>query len=189
MKTLRILLVSVLILGFSQANAQLIKIGLKAGVNFPSLNDTDGTFKFESRNGWHAGASVLINIPIVKVGADVLYSHVGFNVDNTDKMTVDNIDIPIFAKFNFLKIISIHAGPQLTWATAAKLRDVDILGNWEEQNIRFIAGAGLNLGPIDLHGRFIFPSKTQATLNSVTTEIKNSNIQLSLTYYLNHKKG
>lgn len=189
MKILRVLFVAVLMLGFSQTHAQLVKFGIKGGLNFPSLNDLDGNYTFESNNGWHAGATVLINIPVVKVGADALYSHSATTVSGTSSgdVKVYIIDIPVFAKLNFLKILSIHAGPSFSWANTATLDGVDILDGWEEQNVKFVAGAGVNLGPFDIHGRFIFPSRTNLNINNATSEIKNSNIQLSLTYFFNNK--
>ena len=75
MRILRVLSVFVLLFGVSQANAQFVKFGLKAGANFPSVNEQGGVnYTYNSTSGWHAGAALQFNVPIVNVGAEILYS-------------------------------------------------------------------------------------------------------------------
>ena len=189
MKTVKILVLGVLFFAFSNSQAQLVKFGLKGGVNFPSINTLDNNISFDRKNGWHVGGTVLLNIPIVKVGADLLYSQNTFDANtglSADDLKTGSFDIPVFAKLNFLKILSIHAGPQFSFLTNAKFQDLSIKNEWEHRTVRFIAGVGVNLGPLDLHGRFIFPSKTE--WYQTGGELKNSNIQVSLAYYVGGKK-
>ena len=64
--------------------------------------------------------------------------------------------------------------------------DSDLIGDVKDQietgTVNFVAGLGVNLGPLDVHGRFIFPSTTKFT--DVGSEYKNSNIQLSVGFWL-----
>lgn len=190
MKNLRIAIfvLALMIWGSNQSMAQLVKFGVKAGANFPSLNDTNGNFSFDASTGYHFGAAVLVNVPIVKVGAELLYSQTGFTVPNIpDDFKVATLDLPIYAKISILKILSIHAGPSFSIVTSASMGSQDIADQWKENTFHLVAGAGVTLGALDIHGRFIFPSKIDATIPVLTTEINNSTIQLSATYYINHK--
>lgn len=186
MKKLRYLIILLLVLGFSTSHAQFIKFGIKGGANFPSLNSTDNSFSFNSNVGWHAGAMVEVNIPIVKVGADFLYSQTSYDATTPASAAPEDLktsyfDIPVWGKFTFLKIITIHAGPQFSFVTNIKLNDEDIKDAVDESVVRFIAGAGVQLGSLDIHGRFIFPTTT--TWQNSPEEFKNSNIQLSIGYW------
>lgn len=186
MKNLRLLIVLLLVFGFFTTQAQFIKFGLKGGANFPSLNSSDDAFSFNSNVGWHAGGMVEVNIPIVKVGADFLYSQTTYDATTPDypnatDLKTSTFDIPVWGKFTFLKIITIHAGPQFSFVTNVKLNGDDIKDAVDESVVRFIAGAGVQLGPIDIHGRFIFPTTT--TWQNSPEEFKNSNIQLSIGYW------
>ena len=52
---------------------------------------------------------------------------------------------------------------------------------WENNSFRWMAGAGVQLGPLDVHARFIFPSTT--TWDTAGAELKNSNIMISAGYW------
>jgi hypothetical protein len=188
MKKVYIIAIALLLVGSYSAQAQLIKFGVKGGVNFPSLSSTVNSVSFDNKTGWHAGAAVELNIPIVKVGAEFLYSSSKTTVDIAtikNDLETATFDIPVYAKLKLLKILQIHTGPQFSFVTSAKLDGTDIKDQWSESTFRWMAGAGVQLGPLDIHGRFIFPTTT--TFDTVTEEFKNSNIQLSLTYWFGGK--
>ena len=185
MKKAYLIILVILLIGSINAQAQL-KLGIKAGPSFPSLNETDGNFDITNNTGWHAGGMLEIKLPVVGIQGDIIYSQTSAdvvdvnNVQSTIKSTT--VDIPVVAKLYLLKIITIQAGPQFAFLTSSKWDDQDIKDNMNISNVRFVAGLGVNLGPLDVHGRFIFPSKTEfADLGS---EVKNSNIQLSVGWWL-----
>jgi hypothetical protein len=64
---------------------------------------------------------------------------------------------------------------------SADLAGNDIKEQWESSSFQWMAGAGVQLGPLDVHARFIFPSNT--TFANATEEIKNSNIQASVAFW------
>lgn len=186
MKTIRLILLACLAFAFSTSSAQLVKFGVKGGLNFPSINSTNGNVTFESKTGWHAGGMVQFNIPIVKVGADLMYTQDTYDVSSGETLKTSHFDIPVWGKLTLLKFITIHAGPLFSFNTDVKLEDVSLKDEWEHKSVRFFAGAGVALGPLDVHGRFIFPSTT--TWQNSGEEIKNSNIQVSLGYWFGGKK-
>jgi hypothetical protein len=185
MKKIYLIAITLILVGSLNTQAQL-KLGIKAGPSFPSLNETDGNFDITNNTGWHAGGMLEIKLPIVGIQGDIIYSQTSADVvdANNVQSTIKSatVDIPVVAKLYLLKIITIQAGPQFAFLTSSTWDDQDIKDNMSISNIRFVAGLGVSLGPIDVHGRFIFPSKTEfADLGS---EVKNSNIQLSVGWWL-----
>ena len=181
MKKVYLIALALIIGGAFSAQAQL-KLGVKGGFNFPSLNAQGGAIDLDSKTGWHGGAMVEIKLPILGIEADVLYNSTKFAVPNSEDFSLATLDIPIVAKIYLLKIINIQVGPQFSIPTQVKLGDIDFKNDYEHGNFQFVAGAGVQLGPLDVHGRFVFPSTTKFT--DVGTEYKNSNIQLSVGFWL-----
>jgi len=182
MKKVYILVIAFLLVGTYAAQAQL-KLGLKGGLNLPSMNAQGGAIDLDSKTGWHGGAMVEIKLPIIGIQGDFLYSESSFEVPNVDKLKVATFEIPVVAKLYLFKILTIQAGPQFNFVMSA---DSDLVGDIKDQmetsSFGFVAGLGVQLGPLDVHGRFIFPSTTKFT--DAGTEYKNSNIQLSVGIWL-----
>ena len=185
MKKIYLIAITLILVGSLNVQAQL-KLGIKAGPSFPSLNETEGNFDITNNTGWHAGGMLEIKLPLIGIQGDVIYSQTSTdlvdanNVQSTIKSST--VDIPVVAKLYLLKIITIQAGPQFAFLTSSTWDDQDIKDNMSISNVRFVAGLGVNLGPIDVHGRFIFPSKTE--MSDISGEVKNSNIQLSVGWWL-----
>ena len=181
MKKAYIIALAILLVGSLTAHAQL-KLGLKGGANFPSLNETGGNFEISNTTGWHAGGMLEIKLPILGIQGDLIYSQTGATIVNVGELKNATVDIPIVAKLYILKIITIQAGPQFSFLTSSKLDGESIKEQFDISNARFVAGVGVELGPLYAHGRFIFPSKTE--FSQLGTEVKNSNIQLSVGWWL-----
>ena len=99
-----------------QADAQLIYKGIKGGLNISNIKGFDelaGISETETYNGWHAGILVGVDLPIVDVQADILYSQQG--VTYTDILGGDPVDlensyvlIPVMAKLGFIPIVNFN---------------------------------------------------------------------------------
>ena len=181
MKKVYLFTILILLLGAINSQAQL-KLGLKGGANFPSLNESNGSFDISNTTGWHAGGMIEIKLPIIGIEGDIIYSQTGATIVNVGELKNATLDIPVVAKLYLLKIITIEAGPQFSFLTSSKLDGESIKEQFDISNARFVAGVGVNLGPLYVHGRFIFPSKTEFA--DIGTEVKNSNIQLSVGWWL-----
>ena len=181
MKKNYIIAITLILVGSLNAQAQL-KLGLKAGPSFPSLDETAGNFDITNNTGWHAGGMVEIKLPVVGIQGDIIYSQTSADVVDVGTVKSSTVDIPVVAKLYLLKIITIQAGPQFAFLTSSTIDDQSIKDNMSISNVRFVAGLGLNLGPIDVHGRFIFPSNTE--MSDIPGEVKSSNIQLSVGWWL-----
>lgn len=187
MKKVYLLALALVFAGAYNAQAQLIQFGLKGGANFPSISEQGGVaYTYDANTGWHAGAAVQLKIPIVKVGAEFLYSsNKAIQSVTLDELETAHFTIPVFAKLSLLKIINIHTGPQFSFIMNATENGNDIKDQWDNKSFSWMAGAGVQLGPLDVHARFIFPQST--TLNTATDEFKNSQIQASVIFWFGGK--
>ena len=118
-----LLMTAVAVFGFSNINAQEVKFGAKAGVNFATLGgdveDADGITSF------HVGAVAEISISekfsvqpellYSAQGADNedSYSEFGYSISEKTKIKLDYLNIPIMAKYYVAEGFSIEAGPQI----------------------------------------------------------------------------
>ena len=111
MKKVYLIAIALLLVGSYNAQAQL-KLGIKGGLNLPSLEAQGGAINFDSKTGWHGGAMVEIKLPIIGIQGDFLYSQSSFEIPSVDKLKTASFDIPIVAKLYLFKILTIQAGPQ-----------------------------------------------------------------------------
>ena len=99
------------------ANAQLIKFGVKGGLNVSSMSLSTDDLKSENRAGWFIGPSAKLSLPVLPVGIDIaaLYDQKQTEVEGVD-IKQQSILIPLNVRGNFglgsLASIYIAAGPQ-----------------------------------------------------------------------------
>jgi len=112
------ILIVVMVMLFASANAQIVRFGLKGGINFSTLvGDTEDN---NSRLGFNGGGFAEIKI-IDKffIQPELLYSEEGTIYDDDDKLKTSYFKIPILAKYYVAKKISIEAGPQIGFLLSA----------------------------------------------------------------------
>jgi hypothetical protein len=105
-----------------------ISFGVKAGVNFASVNgDIADDEEWDGRTGFHGG--VLVNIPVTElfsVQPELLYSTQGFkftDVEDNEEVTgkLDYIIIPVLADFSLAEGFSLQGGPQIGFNVTKEL--------------------------------------------------------------------
>lgn len=84
------------------AQAQVLpKFGVKAGLNYSTFNNADGT---EYKAGFLGGVYANFNVPAspTTIQPEILYAQYGSNVEGSDgSLSADYIQIPVLAKFGF----------------------------------------------------------------------------------------
>ncbi|RFN58057.1 porin family protein [Marixanthomonas ophiurae] len=148
-----LLMAALAVFGLTTTNAQEVRLGAKAGVNFASVggDETDGV---DGRTSFHVGG--LVEIPISEVFSvqpELLYSSQGaktedsFNGENFESKTkLDYINIPILAKFYVADGFSIEAGPQIGFLVSAN-QEFEGGGESEEDDVsEFYSGIDLGIG-------------------------------------------
>ncbi|MFD2697225.1 porin family protein [Mesonia sediminis] len=146
----------------AQANSDLVKLGVKGGVNLATVTGDDFDSP-DSRTSFNAG--FVAEVPFSErfsVQGEVLYSGQGFDavrvdqdnfLDNDENIEVqlDYIQIPLLAKIYLVEGLSVSAGPQIGFLVNDEIDykpnsdsgDIDIDGALEPEDIDISLAAGL----------------------------------------------
>lgn len=163
--------------------AQLLKIGVKAGANFANqtgdATDAPGIDK-EGITSYHAGLVAEIKLlDRFAIQPELLYSTVGAKykfdeVSEDIKNELGYLSIPVMAKFYLTDSFSLEVGPQASFLLSKK-DDVE-LGDAETFEFGVNAGLGFKITEnFFIQGRYGL-GLTEASKNA---DVKNSTIQLS----------
>ncbi|OXA99835.1 hypothetical protein B0A75_09950 [Flavobacterium oncorhynchi] len=181
----KILLAAVLFLATSATiQAQLLKLGVKAGVNFASQTGDAGlngvAFDKDGITSYHAGlVAELKLLEKFSIQPELLYSTQGATYKFKDaqedfKNKLAYLSIPVMAKIYMTKSLSLEVGPQASFLLSQK-NDV----RFDDANtFDFALNAGLGLKiteSIFVQGRYSL-GLTEASSNA---DVKNSVVQLS----------
>jgi opacity protein-like surface antigen len=161
------------------SNAQLLKIGIKAGVNYANFKSS--TLQTDALTSYHAGIAVDIKfIKPLSFQPEVIYSTQGASyktVVQDFKSELGYVSVPILAKLHLGKTLSLQAGPQFSFLMSKK---VDKSTNSNEFDFALAGGLEIMLTEkLFIHGRYTV-GLTDVDKNA---DFKNSVGQLSLGYY------
>ncbi len=174
---------ALLLIGFTNANAQLLQFGLKGGVNFSNYSggDIDGV-DFKNVTNFHFGLVTELKLfENFALQPELLYSTQGSELKSLDeqiKNELGYISIPVLAKFYLTSNkLSLEAGPQFSFLVKES-GDFDL---YDSNTFDFGVAAGLSYKitkGLFLSGRYV------AGLTDVKKEanVKNSLVQFSLGY-------
>lgn len=136
-------------------NAQSIKFGAKAGVNFASLNgDTGEILDLKTRTSFHVGgvAEIMFSDKF-SFQPELLYSAQGTAYEDVDAaiegtLKLDYLNVPLLGKYYVTEGFSIQAGPQVGLLLSAK-SEFEVAGDSQEEDVKdAVSGVdfGLNFG-------------------------------------------
>ena len=124
------ILITVLLLAASfNMQAQLFKLGIKAGLNYANQNGSQITinnsnYTTSAITSYHAGLIAEIKlINSFSVQPELLYSTQGANYKNAVEEfnnELGYITMPVIAKINLNKVVSIELGPQVSFLLSEK---------------------------------------------------------------------
>lgn len=180
----RTILVTVLLLVLSfNMQAQLFKFGIKAGLNY--ANQTGSEITINSSNyrttaitNYHAGLIAEIKlVDIFSIQPELLYSTQGASYKNAVEEfnnELGYLSMPVIAKINLNKVVSIELGPQASFLLNEKNNfDVKDANTFD---FAIVGGIGLNItNHLFLQGRY----GLGLTNASKDAEVKNSVVQVS----------
>lgn len=189
-----------LLFSMTVINAQDVKFGAKAGVNFASITGDD-TDDLDGRTAIHLG--VVAEIPISEKFSfqpELLYSAQGASqkssfdeFDYEAEINLDYLNLPLMAKYYVAEGFSLEAGPQVGFLMSAKAK-VSGGGESEEEDIKdSVKGInfGVNFGVgYKLDSGLNFGARYNLGLSNDNDDsefpddtYKNSVIQLSVGYF------
>ncbi|WP_114751380.1 porin family protein [Pleomorphovibrio marinus] len=147
------LMLSMALIGQSQA--QLLSFGPKFGVSQGDVRVFEGFQGDDSKMGYHVGAFARINLPVLFIQPELLYTNTGgsfqdnsFNYD----VSFDRLDVPIMVGINFAGIFRLQAGPIASYMIDSKMTSSGggtqntFFPPKEEFTFGYQAGVGLDIG-------------------------------------------
>jgi hypothetical protein len=181
--------ICLILLASIATQAQIVKFGIKGGINYANQTGTDitvnsTTYKSEAITNYHLG--LVAEFPLgntLAIQPELLYSTIGANYQATGIIgNISNklgyISVPVLAKINLSKTFSLDLGPQASFLLSNK-NDVSIN---DTKSFDFGAAAGLGIKitkGIFLQGRYV------VGLSEVSTnaKAKNSVLQVSAGFF------
>ena len=178
-----ILVVALIVVSFN-VEAQLVRFGIKAGLNYANQTGTDitinsGNYKTDAITSYHAGLVAEIKLTQgFSVQPELLYSTQGATYKNAlveFKNELGYLSIPVMAKIHLNKAISLELGPQASFLLSQKNQ----FNANDTKTFDFSANGGLVFNitkSLFIDGRYVLG----LTNASKEAQIKNSVVQVSL---------
>jgi len=128
------------------AKAQGVNLGIKAGLNMAKLSgEIPGWSDLKMKNGLHLGLFADLKLSDkFAISPEVLYSKQGAESDEGE-LSLSYLNVPVFAKIYFAKILNIHVGPQFGSLMKAVSQDEDVKANYKNYDFSVAAGLGLDI--------------------------------------------
>lgn len=184
----------------AQSTDQLIRLGVKGGVNFSNIIKDDGNnnFKTDYIVGYNAGVTLDIKLlENLAFTPELLYSTKGYKLESTFgnfTQTTHFIDVPILASIKLAQGLNLVAGPQVSFLLSTNNKFENGFGTAEQQVVedesdRFkksllggVIGARFDLSnQLGIFGRYSLDfQKNNENGSSTTPEFKNQVFQVGL---------
>lgn len=179
----KLLLLSVLILGISTTQAQMLQFGVKGGLNFANYTGGDvAGFDFKTITSYHMGVVMEVKVfEHFSLQPELLYSTQGSELDGFGeqiKNELGYLSVPVLAKFYLTSNgLSLELGPQAS-VLVSERNDVDA---GDSNTFDFAIAGGLSYKITN--GLFV-SARYAAGLTEPKKEadVKNSLVQLSVGY-------
>jgi opacity protein-like surface antigen len=178
------ILFTVLLVAISMnMQAQLVKFGIKGGVNYANQNGSDITvnstnYQTDAITSYHAGLIAEIKlVDSFSIQPELLYSTQGATYKNATeefRNELGYLSIPVLAKINLNKFVSLELGPQASFLLSERNNfDVKDANTFD---FAVVGGLGLNITKnLFIQGRY----GLGLTDASKDAEVKNSVVQVS----------
>ena len=176
-KVFSVLMVAVALMMAAPAQAQLIKFGVKGGLNMTKL-DAEG-LKSDNSTGFFIGPMAEITLPIVGLGVD---GAVMFSQRGKDEFKQQGLEIPVNLKFSFglgsMLGAYVAAGPDFFY----NFKDLKVEGGEAKKaQVALNLGAGVKLlRKLQVGLNYQIPMGNSFELGNV--DVKNKTWQASLAY-------
>ena len=178
------ILFTVLLVAISMnMQAQLVKFGIKGGVNYANQNGSNITvnstnYQTDAITSYHAGLIAEIKlVDSFSIQPELLYSTQGASYKNATeefRNELGYLSIPVLAKINLNKFVSLELGPQASFLLSERnnfdFKDANTF------DFAVVGGLGLNITKnLFIQGRY----GLGLTDASKDAEVKNSVVQVS----------
>lgn len=171
----KLILTLLFLISFS-VQSQVLQFGLKGGYNASTLS---GDGDISSLSGFHAGVFASIDLVILDVVPELVYSTQGAKFGDQE-VNLDYFNVPIMARLNLLKVLYIEAGPQIGFLINAENDGEDVKDDFESTDFAIGVGAGVELfDTFDVSARYNFGT---TDVTKAPGDYKNNVLQVGLAY-------
>ena len=160
-----------------------MSLGVKGGLNLATISGeyVDG---YNPKAGLHIGGYA--NLSMTKnlsVQGEVMYSMQGAKWEGGGKSSLNYLQIPVLARYNFTPQVFAEAGPQIGFLVSAKDayegESVDIKEYLEKTDFSIAVGGGYNINPkLAVYARY------NLGLTNIYISEKNRVFQVGVSYAL-----
>ncbi|MDQ8011676.1 MAG: porin family protein [Flavobacterium nitrogenifigens] len=180
----KILLLAVFtVLGFVNVNAQEIKFGAKAGLNFATISE-DNTENADFVTSYNIG--VMSEIPLSEKFSfqpEIMYSCQGYSFNN-DVIAMNYLNIPLMGKYYVTKGLSLEAGPQIGFLLSAKNEKTDVKDSFNTFDFGVNFGLGYKLeNGLNFGVRYNLGLTNINNVDNSSIKNKNGVFQVSVGYF------
>ncbi len=192
-KIISVLMVAVALMVAAPAHAQILKFGVKGGLNLSKVSFSKSDLEGDNQTGWFIGPMAEFTLPIVGLGVDAAALYTQSKIEDTlgESATLKTIEVPVNLKWSFglgsTLGVYLAAGPQFGFNIGKKsFMNYDLT----KSNTSFNVGAGLKLiKHLQLGVNYNFALSKNGVYEPRTTggpapeyNIKNNSWQVSLAY-------
>jgi hypothetical protein len=169
----KIFILALGLLGATAANAQDVRLGVKAGLNLPNIIKGDGNNNFNTKVNPGFNAGVTVDIPLtsgIAFTPELLFASKGYKANTAFgefTQTTYFVDVPILASIKVAGSgLNLVVGPQVSFLTSTKNKFENGFGTVEseynedsDQFRKSLLGGVIGLrydinDKFDIHGRY-----------------------------------
>lgn len=185
MKNLLIITI-ISVLGLTALNAQEVKFGAKAGLNFAFITG-DNTEDLTPNTDFHFGVMAEWKVSNkFALQPEIIYSGQGsdLNILSEDRISLNYLNVPIMGKYYATKRLSIEVGPQIGFLLSTKGGTLDYkdLLKTTDFGVNFGVGYKLNNG-LNFSARYNLGLTNINNVDNSTEKHRNGVVQLSIGYF------
>lgn len=180
------LIAVIAVLGLSNINAQDIKFGAKAGLNFASImgDETEG---FKPNTDFHFGIMAEWKISDkFALQPEVIYSGQGTNtnIDSEGVISLNYLNVPVIGKYYITNGLSLEAGPQIGFLLSTKGGSINYKDALKSTDFGVNFGVGYKLdNGLNFNARYNLGLSNIIDIDGVSDKNRNGVFQLSVGYF------
>lgn len=183
----KLLLVTVItVLGLTNVNAQDIKFGAKAGLNFSFITG-DNTENYKPNTAFHFGAMAEWKVSDkFALQPEAIYSRQGTNtnIDTEGVISLNYLNVPVIGKYYITNGLSLEAGPQIGFLLSTKGGSINYKDALKPTDFGVNFGVGYKFdNGLNFNTRYNLGLSNIIDVNGVLDKNRNGVVQLSIGYF------
>lgn len=165
------------------------EFGVKAGMDYQAndFNTTVSSIKnldLKSNSGWFAGLVAEIDLGLIAVQPEIIYSHNKFGVDGADgNLKLSKLDLPVLLELDFLKIFSVQAGPTFCLMTDTNGKTGGYDWDLKRPTVGYALGLEARIWKLGVTARYNGAFERSEVFGFATGKNKINTFQLGVGYY------